>query len=101
MKKLLITLAIVLSALAFTGCQAFSNWYNDNKQEIYTKVSDKAIEKLDELIDTNVDKLVADGKITETYATELKTSCKKAVKDAFAKIDELIQKNKQQAVESK
>lgn len=101
MKKLLITLAIVLSALTFTGCQAFSNWYNDNKQDIYIKVADKAIEKLDDLIDTNVDKLVADGKITEAYATELKATCKKAVKDAFTKIDELIQKSKQQATESK
>jgi hypothetical protein len=98
MKKLLITLALVMSALTFTGCQAFGNWYSDNKQEIYTKVADKAIEKLEGLIDMNVNKLVTDGKITETYAAELKASCKKAVKDAFAKIDELIQKNKQQVV---
>lgn len=101
MKKFVLIGAVVATMLTFTGCQAVGDWYNDNKQDIYVKVADKAIEKLEGLIDDNVDKLVADGKITEAYATELKATCKKAVKDAFTKIDELIQKSKQQAVESK
>lgn len=95
MKKILLICAAVFVLSTFSGCKAVSSWYSEHKEEIYDKLADRAVLRLSDMVDTHVDKLMREGKITETYASELKNKCKKAIRDAFVAIDEIRAESEQ------
>lgn len=83
----LIMCCIALSSLV--GCSAIKDWWCDNKEEIKETVISKISAAVEKAIDDKVNKLLEEGKITETYAAELKAKCKKAINDVLAEIESL------------
>ena len=93
MKRFIYCSAIAL-CLCFTGCQALTDWYTDNKDELYHALADRALIRLDALIDADIDKLVEAGKIAEDKADEVKAACKQAMRTAFVRIDDVVKNYK-------